>query len=130
MAYVYSSAEFGRAPADADALIRLENDYLASLKRRHPERIRAFFGIDPLYAGAQDEWVRCHQTLGLDGMKLHFNASQADLHRPDHLVRVREAFAYAADHRLPVILHLDNTETESGGEAFRLFADSILAPLA
>lgn len=130
MAYVFSSEEFGGGSKDAIDRMRTENDYLAALKSKYPDRISAYYGIDPLQANAVDEIQRCHKTLKLDGIKLHGNASQIYLTEPVHLQKVKMVFRYASDHKIPVLLHFDNSHPKFGERDVRLLADSVLHGLA
>lgn len=130
MAYVYASSEFGGSTDSITEKIRLENDYLAQVKSMFPERIKAYYGVDPLQEDALDEVQRCHKELKLDGMKLHFNASQVYLTEPKHLAKIKEVFAYASANQIPVLLHFDNGHPKFGKTDVEILADSVLSQLA
>ncbi|MCK6542654.1 amidohydrolase [bacterium] len=129
MAHVFTSPEFGPPTSDAYEAVKKENDYLAVLKKKHPQTINAYYGIDPLHDYAMTEIKRCHRELGLDGIKLHFNASQVYLTEPEHRKNVKAIFIYASEHTIPVLLHLDNSHRRFGALDVRLLADSILSGL-
>ena len=129
MAYVYSSRDFGGNTIDVLKKTQEENDYLANAKSKYPDRIKAYYGVDPLSEFALAEIERCHKTLKLDGIKLHHNASQVYLTEPDHLKQVKSVFQYASDNRIPVLLHFDNSHPNFGKEDVRILADSVLKEL-
>lgn len=129
MSYVFSSAEFSSDTSNVYALMQNENNYLSALKQKHPSTIKAYYGIDPLHELALNEVKRCHQELKLDGIKLHFNASQVYLTEPEHLNKVREVFAYAAQNNIPVLLHFDNSHPKFGARDVQILADSVLSNL-
>ena len=129
MAYVFSSAEFGGGKDEAYAAMKHENNYLAALKSKYPAAITAFYGIDPLHEHALEEIARCHHDLQLDGIKLHFNASQVYLTEKAHLAKAKEVFRYASENRLPLLLHFDNGHRKFGAPDVQILADSILAEL-
>lgn len=129
MAYVYTSDEFGGNAENTTEKIRSENDYLAKAKDSYPNKIKTYYGIDPLHSGALDEIKRCHQELKLDGIKLHHNASQVYLTEPEHLVHIRKVFQYASENEIPILLHFDNGHPRFGKEDVQILADSILANL-
>ena len=129
MAYVYSSEEFGGNSENIEEMVRNENNYLAYAKLKHPNKIKAFYGIDPLQGFALSEIKRCHIELNLDGIKLHHNASQVYLTEPDHLGRVKSIFEYASKNRIPILMHFDNSHQKFGKTDVKILADSVLAGL-
>ncbi|WP_339697349.1 amidohydrolase family protein [uncultured Roseivirga sp.] len=129
MAYVYSSNEFGGNAKNIEEKVRSENNYLAAAKSKYPKTIKAFFGIDPLQKFALTEIKRCHEELKLDGLKLHFNASQVYLTEPEHLKKVKTVFEYASDNQLPILMHFDNSHPKFGKADVKNLADSILYDL-
>lgn len=129
MAYVYSSEEFGGNSGNVEEKVRDENDYLALAKLKHPNKIKAFYGIDPLQEFALAEIKRCHNELKLDGIKLHHNASQVYLTEPVHLGKVKEVFEYASNNRIPLLMHFDNSHPKFGKTDVRILADSVLSGL-
>ena len=129
MAYVYASGEFGGGTGNITEKIRLENDYLAQVKSKFPERIKAYYGVDPLQEDALDEIKRCHKELKLDGIKLHFNASQVYLTENEHLAIIKEVFEYASSNQIPILLHFDNGHPKFGKTDVEILADSVLGQL-
>lgn len=129
MAYTYSSEWFTNNAVEVPDLIKNENDYLSQAKAKYPDKIQAFFGIDPLHEEAMEEIIRCHKALQLDGIKLHFNASQVYLTEASHRKPVHDIFRYASEHKLPILLHFDNSHRKFGVPDIDILADSILAKL-
>lgn len=129
MAYTYSSTWFTNNAEEVPDLIRLENDYLYQAKSKYPDKIQAYFGIDPLHEEAMEEIIRCHKALQMDGIKLHFNASQVYLTEATHRKLVHDIFRYASEHKLPILLHFDNSHRKFGVPDIDILADSILANL-
>ncbi len=128
MAYLYGHPEFGKVENEYET-VRAENDYVFEAKKRSPESIRAFCGINPLKDYALKELERCHQTLKADGIKLHSNANQLYLTEPAHLEKIKPVYAYAAENDLPILLHFDNSHRKFGEPDIKLFADEILAKI-
>lgn len=129
MAYVYSSEEFGGKSENVEEKIREENDYLAFAKTKYPNKIKAYYGIDPLQEFALTEIERCHNELKLDGIKLHCNASQVYLTEPVHLGKIKSVFEYASINRIPILMHFDNSHPKFGKTDVKILADSVLAGL-
>ena len=130
MAHVYSSEEFGGTFTNERVLVEGENSFVAAARDRFPRRIRAFCSVDPLRDYARDEIERCRSTLKMDGIKLHHNANQVYLTEPDHLSKVKKVFEYAARHRMPILLHFDNSHRRFGEPDVKLLTGSILKGLA
>jgi predicted TIM-barrel fold metal-dependent hydrolase len=130
MAYVYSSDEFGGDSDNISEKIKTENNYLAAAKDKYPDRVIAYYGVDPLSQYAIEEIKRCHEDLKLDAIKLHFNASQVYLTEPAHLIRVKNIFQYASVNQIPVLLHFDNSHPKFGKTDVKILADSVLSKLS
>jgi predicted TIM-barrel fold metal-dependent hydrolase len=81
------------------------NDYLAAYCRQASGRWFGFASVNPVEPGARAELERCHQELGLVGLKIgpiYQNYDPTD----------RRAFAvyeYAAQHGIPVLIHQATT---------------------
>ncbi len=125
MAYLYATPDF------TDSLelrnVREENDYVIGLAERHPERLHAFCGLNPLRTYAEDELRRC-RGAGAAGLKLHFASSDVSLENPAHLVRVRSIVSAATGLGMPVLLHLDNQRETFGAGDARILIDSVIIP--
>lgn len=127
MAYVYSSSEFGTQECNIKECVEEENNYLAAAKMKNPDKILAYYGIDPMTEFAIDELKRCHNILKLDGLKMHFNASQIYLSERKYQSKVKEILSYAGKNNIPVLLHFDNSHRRFGMPDLKILSDSILA---
>ncbi|MBK9155508.1 MAG: amidohydrolase family protein [Chloracidobacterium sp.] len=125
MAHVYSSEEFGKTANDRE-MVEKENAFVAAARDKHPKRIRAFCSVDPLRDYALEELERCRTKLKMDGIKLHHNANQVYLTVPEHLGKVKSVFEFAARHKLPILLHFDNSHRRFGKPDVDLLVGSIL----
>jgi predicted TIM-barrel fold metal-dependent hydrolase len=110
-AVVMSAAYFFESPllprqSNAAAMVRAENDWTAAQVARHPDRLIAFCGINPLTALALEELRRCKSELRMTGLKLHFGNSNVDLEKPEHLARLRQVFTTANALGMPIAAHL------------------------
>jgi uncharacterized protein len=91
-------------------LVRAENDWTAAQAARLPERFVAFCSVNPLKPYALDEIARCAADPQLKrGLKLHIGNSDVRMHDPAHVARLREVFALANQHRMPIVVHLRST---------------------
>lgn len=106
--------------------VREENDWVAGEAARHPDRLVAFFGVDPLAGYARDEAERCADEPRCVGMKLHLANSDVDLHDPDDVSRLRTFFAAASDLELALVVHLQTRDEEFGGDEVDVFVDEVL----
>ncbi|MBN8589011.1 MAG: amidohydrolase family protein [Rhodothermia bacterium] len=129
MSYVYSSEEFGGNSGNIEEKVKSENNYLASVKLKYSNKVKTFYGIDPLQEFALSEIKRCHNELKLDGIKLHHNASQVYLTESVHLKKVKAIFEYASNNRIPILMHFDNAHPKFGKTDVKILADSVLAGL-
>jgi len=125
MAYLYATPDFSDSLERRN--VREENDYVVQLAARHPEKLFAFCGVNPLRPYAVDELRRC-RAAGATGLKLHFASSDVSLSDPAHLARVREIVSAAAGLGMPVLLHLDNQRESFGAEDARVLIDSVILP--
>jgi len=128
MAHVYSSEEFGGFKNERE-LVEKENSYVAAERDKYPKKIRAFCSVDPLRDYALDELERCRTKLKMDGIKLHHNANQVYLTVPDHLAKVKRVFEFASRHKMPILLHFDNSHRRFGKPDVDLLVGSILKDL-
>lgn len=103
-----------------------ENDWVAGQAARHPDRLVAFFGVNPLADYARDEAERCAATPECVGMKLHLANSDLDFHDADDVDRLRAVFATAGDLDLAVVVHLQTRDEDFGGDEVDTFVDEVL----
>ena len=64
-------ADYGDRLGTPHFTIDQENWILAQAAKRHPQRIIAFYGIDPRRPGAPEKYERAIQEWGVAGIKLH-----------------------------------------------------------
>ncbi len=128
MAHVYSSEEFGGFKNERE-LVEKENSYVAAARDKHTKKVRAFCSIDPLRDYALEELERCRSALKMDGIKLHHNANQVYLTVPAHLEKVKKVFEFAAKHKMPILMHFDNSHRRFGAADINLLTGSILNEL-
>lgn len=111
---------------DEEMRVRAENDYVAREAARYPDRLVAFFSVNPLADYALDEIARCADDSRFTGLKLHLGNSNVDLADPGHVRRLREVFEAADAHELPIVIHLKNPRADYGRAAAETFLDEIL----
>ncbi len=61
------AARRGDAPFDIDE----ENRFIVEARNRYPDRLVAFYGIDPRRLGAVDSFERAIKEWGVQGLKIH-----------------------------------------------------------
>ena len=83
----------------------VDDRYVADYVARHPETLIGFLSVDPTQVGWQDELRSGHEELGLRGIKL---LSMYAGFRPDDKL-LDPLWSYAAEHKLPVLLHTGTT---------------------
>jgi predicted TIM-barrel fold metal-dependent hydrolase len=91
---------------DPAAAVRRENDWTAEQVRAHPDRLLAFCSFNPVAGHALAELARCAADPVFRGVKLGLAMSGVDLKDPAQVERVRQVFAAANGHRLPIVIHL------------------------
>jgi predicted TIM-barrel fold metal-dependent hydrolase len=104
-AYMYGRPS--RVVEDEYARVKAENDWTAAQVAKHPERLRAFCGFNPLKDYALAELARCaaHPQLRT-GIKMHFGNSDVQLEKPEHQARLKEVFRAANRHRMAIAVHM------------------------
>jgi predicted TIM-barrel fold metal-dependent hydrolase len=125
MAYLYATDDFTDSTERRN--VREENDFVLRSALKHPGRLFAFCGVNPLREYAGEEIRRCRDS-GAMGLKLHFASSDVSLQDPAHLRRVRSVVGVAAGLGMPVLLHFDNQYDSFGAEDARILIDSVILP--
>lgn len=128
-AVILSDAYYFDSPrqpsADPYGKVRAENDWTAAQVARHPTRLVAFCGLNPLSAYALAELQRCSVTPQFVGLKLHFDTSGVDVRKPEHVAKLRTVFAAADRLRLPILAHV-STGQSYGREQANIFVNEVL----
>lgn len=103
-AYMFGNPH--RSVEDEYALVRAENDWTAEQAGRHPGRLVAFCGINPLRSYALPELARCAAHPGLRrGVKMHFGNSDIQVEDAGQLARLQDFFRAANRHRMAIVVH-------------------------
>lgn len=106
--------------------VREENDWVARQAASHPDRLVAFFGVNPLAEYAPEEVERCTAVPECAGIKLHLANSGVDLRDSTDVRGLRRTFETANRHGLPVIIHLQTRREDFGREDVNAFVDHVL----
>jgi predicted TIM-barrel fold metal-dependent hydrolase len=83
----------------------IDDQYISDYVAAHADTLIGFLSVDPTQEGWQYEMERGHQELGLRGIKL---MPMYAGFRPDDAM-ADPLWRYAAQHRLPVLLHTGTT---------------------
>ena len=107
MSVAYMVGRPSRVIEDEYAKVKRENDWTGAQAAKHPERLRAFCGFNPLkdYALAELERCAAHPQLR-HGIKMHFGNSDVQLENPAHIARLKEVFRAANKHRMAIAVHM------------------------
>lgn len=123
-AYFFGNPEI--APEDERAKVRAENDYVARQVAAHPDRLVAFFSVNPLADYALGEMERLADHEAFVGLKLHLGNSDVDLRDGGDVERLREVFARASELDLAVAIHLGGRSDSFGAPDAEAFLDEVL----
>lgn len=103
-AYMFGNP--ARNLADEEALVRAENDWTAQQAARHPGRLVAFCGVNPLRSYALQELARCAAHPGLRrGVKLHFGNGDIQVDDAAQLNTLKTFFRAANRHKMAIVVH-------------------------
>ena len=78
-AYLYGRPSFHLQPSEVAKWTRIENEFTAGEVAKYPTRLVGFLSVDPVQDSAVDEIRHWQGSRQLVGLKLHFNASDAEL---------------------------------------------------
>lgn len=109
--------------------VRAENDWTVAEAAKHPQRLVAFCGFNPLKDYALAELERCARDARFGrGIKLQFGASDVDLDNPADVAKVRAVFAAANARHLAIVVHMRTRRARHfGAPQARVFIDQLLA---
>lgn len=110
---------------DAYANVRADNDWTAQEVARFPDRLIAFFSLNPLADYALQELDRCTANPLFKGLKLQIDASEMDYKNPEHVAKLRRVFEAANRRRLPITIHV-RPQGDYGREQAEIFVSQIL----
>lgn len=120
-AYLFGSPDVDFA--DEREKVRRENDWVARQVAAHPDRLVAFFGVNPLADYAGDVARRCAEVDECTGIKLQLADSDVDLHDEAHVRALRSFFRTANELGLPVVVHLQTRDEDFGAAEVDVFVD-------
>jgi predicted TIM-barrel fold metal-dependent hydrolase len=124
-AYMFGSPLMAPDQPDVAALTRAENAYNVAEAKTGRGRLLAFIGVDPISPTALPEIDHWGRHGGASGLKLHLANSFVDFGQPAQMQQLKDAFAAARVHRLPIIIHLRN-RFEWGASQANAFIDEVL----
>lgn len=108
MAHLYTNEDFRQfcpTPEMEHRLVAAENDYVAVSVARAPARFVGFYSVNPLRDYSFEELRRCHANPNLKGLKLHLPTCGVDLDNRVHVESLGKVLAWAAENKVPVLLH-------------------------
>lgn len=127
LGYFFGTPGYTSDRPEEDA-VRSENDWTMDQAAKHPQRLVAFCGVNPLRDYAIREMERCARGSRAKGMKLHFAASRVSVDNPEHLETLRRFFSAANRLKMPVVVHMQELGGYGERQA-RIMLDQLL-PLA
>lgn len=131
MAHLYSAEWFLRNDdfkENEKEFVQRENNFVASIAKKHPEQVVGFFSINPRSEFAVEELKRCAQIKSLTGLKLHLPANGIDLNEPEHVDKLKDMLAYCNENNLPILMHLDDGSGNFGDRQAYDFWEKIIDP--
>jgi predicted TIM-barrel fold metal-dependent hydrolase len=105
--------------------MQAENTWTAEQAAQFPERLIAFCSLNPVSDAATAAMRQCAADKRFKGVKLHMSNSRVDLMNADHVRRLRDVFAAANRARLPIVIHVRDTERYGAPQA-RVFLEDVL----
>lgn len=124
-AYVLPEKNVNRDSLEYD-FVKKENNLLAKIKQTSPEKYIGFYGINPLKEYATAEILRCHNSLGLDGIKLHLQFSEVNWENPEHLEKMKKIFSILSKNQIPALIHNNASNFFFARKHFQIFEKEIL----
>ena len=125
-AYLAESPMMIPARSDAADLTRAANDFTVGLARRHPDRLAAFIGVNPLTPTALSEIARWAEDPFAAGVKLHLTNSDVDLRDPVDVEALAEVFRTASASGKTIMIHMRTRAVDYGPQDVRSFLEQVL----
>jgi predicted TIM-barrel fold metal-dependent hydrolase len=113
MAHLYTTDDFRQISTSIELerrLVAAENDYVAVSVAGHPAEFVGFFSVNLFRDYAFDELRRCMSNPNLTGLKLHLPSCGFDLTNQQHWDSLSKILSWAAQNKVPVLLHLSAGE--------------------
>jgi predicted TIM-barrel fold metal-dependent hydrolase len=105
--------------------MQAENTWTVQQAARFPDRLIAFCSLNPVSDAAAAAMRHCTADKRFKGLKLHMSNSRVDLLNADHVRRTREVFAAANRARLPIVVHVRDSDSYGAPQA-RVFLEQLL----
>ncbi|MGI9518909.1 MAG: amidohydrolase family protein [Pirellulaceae bacterium] len=129
MAHVYTGSSLAANQEIRDneqEWVQRENDFVAQCVQQDSTRLVGFFSVNPLRDYSLGEMNRCREIDGLFGLKLHLPACEVDLLDPEHVEKIKQAMAWAVEHRMPVLVHIMTVGESGAREKARVFWNDVM----
>ena len=123
-AYFFAKDTASR-PADPRTF-EAENDQVADIVARYPDRLVGFFSANPLADSALAEIERCARRHVFASIKLHLANSALDLRNPEHARKLMAVFRRASSLGLVIVIHMRTLRADYGREDAQIFVEQIL----
>ncbi len=131
-AWVMSTAYLAESPMmvpqrpDAPVLVHAANAFTVDLARRHPDRLAAFIGVNPLTPTALAEIQAWKDDPAAYGVKLHLTNSGVDLRDPDQVARLAAVFTAAGTAGKTILIHMRTRAPDYGAQEVGTFLNDVL----
>jgi len=112
--------------------VQYENNFTAEQCNLYPDQLIPFLGVDPLEDYAISEIDRCVDSLGMQGLKLHFANSAVDLSDDVQLEQIKAVMNRSVYHKLPCLIHFGEPghDDDFNVNQMQIFIDSILTRIS
>jgi predicted TIM-barrel fold metal-dependent hydrolase len=118
-----------KKPADERRDVQNENDFTLAEAAEYASRLIPFASVNPKRDYAVEELRRC-AARKMQGLSVHFGASDVRLRDPRHLAQVQALCAEAARLNLPLVVHLFNDAIpDFGTEDVEILLGRVVEPL-
>src|SRR5262249_2535927 len=122
-AYIYASPMVKDDVTDLERVTRAENRFVVETAASSHGRFIAFVSVNPLASNAIPELKYWAHAGGARGVKLHLANSFLDFSSSSHIQRLAEFFALASAEKMPIAIHVRNSEKFGASEARRFVTD-------
>lgn len=132
MGHLYATEDFVYGfkldRAEEARRVARENDHVAAQAARYPGRAVALCSAPALREYAMAEFVRCRDSLGVAGIKLHLASSQVDFRDTSHLAALSRIVGWAAASGLPLLIHVDPQRRGLDSLDVKRFVRDVIGP--
>lgn len=130
--YIMSTGYLAQSPmmvpalADAPRMVHAANAFTVAQARAHPDRLRAFVGVNPLATTAVAEIESWKNEPYASGVKLHLTNSDVDLRDPEQVAKLVAVFRAAARNHMAIMIHMRTRAEDYGTQDVRIFLEQVL----